>query len=230
MRDALLDFVYDPPQEPYLSIIYHDDAIVVVAKPAGLLSVRGRKAAHQDSVQQRLEWIYPEIRANHRLDMATSGILLFSHGQYFCNLVNRQFADKRTAKTYIARVIGHLEADHGLIDQPLIVDWPNRPMQKICQSTGKPSQTKYRVLARDKHSTLVELTPITGRSHQLRVHMQFLGHPILGDRLYSERESWQGVSRLHLHAQDLGFYHPQNEQWVTYHLPHPFAHEDEFAR
>jgi tRNA pseudouridine32 synthase/23S rRNA pseudouridine746 synthase len=210
---------------PYLDILYQDEDVLVVNKPAGILSVRGKAPEHQDSIQMRVNTVFPEARIVHRLDMATSGILVLAMHKAANQHLSAQFAARKTQKRYFARVLGHITQDHGECDQPLIVDWPNRPKQKVCYETGKPALTRYEVLQRDTYSSLVELNPVTGRSHQLRVHMLSLGHPILGDRLYSEPETRTHVTRLYLHAAELGFYHPSSERWMAFAQPHPFAEE-----
>lgn len=220
-------FNYQPPLEPYLSIIYRDDDILVVDKPAWILSVRGRGEAHQDSIQKRVNTVFPTAYIVHRLDMATSGLMVLAmHKEASANL-GKQFADRQTHKVYYARILGHPKNDEGFCDEPLIVDWPNRPKQKVCYDSGKPSLTHYNVVSRDKKTSLIRLDPETGRSHQLRVHMLSLGHPILGDRLYAPEASRVGIDRLHLHASELGFSHPATNVWLTFTSKHPFAKEAE---
>ncbi len=220
-------FNYQPPLEPYLKIIYRDDDILVVDKPAWILSVRGRGKAHQDSIQKRVNTVFPTAYIVHRLDMATSGLMVLAmHKEASANL-GKQFADRRTHKIYYARVLGHPRDNEGNCDAPLIVDWPNRPKQKVCYETGKPSLTQFRVISRDNKTSLVKLEPKTGRSHQLRVHMLSLGHPILGDRLYSTEASRVGIERLHLHASELGLFHPTTNKWIEFTSEHPFANETE---
>ncbi|MCP3428347.1 RluA family pseudouridine synthase [Opacimonas viscosa] len=216
---------YQPPMTPYLDFLYQDEHVIVVNKPAGILSVRGRAANHQDSIQKRINDVFPEARIVHRLDMATSGILVLAMHKSANQHLSNQFAERKTQKRYFARVLGLVKDDEGECNEPLIVDWPNRPKQKVCYETGKRALTRYTVLQRDDYSTLVELKPVTGRSHQLRVHMLSLGHPILGDRLYSEEHTRQHVNRLHLHAAELGFYHPATEQWMSFTQAHPFSSE-----
>ncbi|MFI0487825.1 MAG: bifunctional tRNA pseudouridine(32) synthase/23S rRNA pseudouridine(746) synthase RluA [Yersinia sp. (in: enterobacteria)] len=203
---------YNPPDDPWLLILYQDEHIVVVNKPSGLLSVPGRAPENKDSVMTRIQVDYPAAQSVHRLDMATSGVMVVALTKAAERELKRQFREREPKKSYIARVWGHLVQDQGLIDLPLICDWPNRPKQKVCYETGKSAQTEYRVLSRDADGTTrVNLSPITGRSHQLRVHMLAMGHPILGDGFYAHPEAKAMASRLQLHAQELCITHPELE-------------------
>ena len=199
---------YAPPTTPYLDILYQDDALVVFNKPSGLLTVPGKAAEHKDSLEYRARLVWPGVRVVHRLDMATSGIVLMALTADSQRELNRQFQQRRTQKHYIARVSGQVAADYGSIDLPLICDWPNRPKQKVCYQHGKASLTHYQVLSRDNHSSRFKPIPVTGRSHQLRVHMQWLGHPILGDKFYATAAAFNAADRLQLHAEQLQFLHP----------------------
>ncbi|WP_235921099.1 bifunctional tRNA pseudouridine(32) synthase/23S rRNA pseudouridine(746) synthase RluA [Yersinia artesiana] len=191
-------------------ILYQDEHIMVVNKPSGLLSVPGRAPENKDSIMTRIQADFPTAESVHRLDMATSGVIVVALTKAAERELKRQFREREPKKSYIARVWGHLAQDEGLIDLPLICDWPNRPKQKVCYETGKPSQTLYQVLSRDADgSTRVKLSPITGRSHQLRVHMLAIGHPILGDGFYAPPEAKAMASRLQLHAQELCITHPE---------------------
>ena len=216
---------YQPPRVPFLDILYQDEDVIVLAKAAGLLSVRGRADNHQDSLQKRVTDVYPLARIVHRLDMATSGIIVMAMHKPANQHLSDQFAQRKTQKRYFARVLGKMESTDGEITAPLTVDWPNRPKQKVCHETGKASLTRYKVISVDEHTTLVELHPVTGRSHQLRVHMLSIGHPILGDRLYTDPDTRIGIERLWLHAAELGFYHPTSEKWMQFAIPHPFVTE-----
>ncbi|MFV8799110.1 bifunctional tRNA pseudouridine(32) synthase/23S rRNA pseudouridine(746) synthase RluA [Yersinia sp. LJYL362] len=191
-------------------VLYQDQHIMVVNKASGLLSVPGRAPENKDSVMTRIQADFPTAESVHRLDMATSGVIVVALTKAAERELKRQFREREPKKSYIARVWGHLAQDEGLIDLPLICDWPNRPKQKVCYETGKPSQTLYQVLSRDADgSTRVKLSPITGRSHQLRVHMLAIGHPILGDGFYAPPEAKAMASRLQLHAQELCITHPE---------------------
>ncbi|PWI33624.1 bifunctional tRNA pseudouridine(32) synthase/23S rRNA pseudouridine(746) synthase RluA [Vibrio albus] len=205
---ALLE--YTPPTDPWLDITYQDDHILIANKPAGLLSVPGRLPEHYDSLWSRVVEEFPESQVVHRLDMATSGLMLFALHKDAERHLKKQFQYRLTHKIYYARVWGLVEQDEGMIDLPLICDWPNRPRQKVCYEHGKPSQTRFRVVCREANTTVVQLFPITGRSHQLRVHMMELGHPILGDEFYAHEDAREQSDRLQLHSAELSFYHPQN--------------------
>lgn len=205
--------VYNPPTEPWVDIIFEDEYILVTNKPSGLLSVPGRDPQHYDSMWSRLLPTYPDIQIVHRLDMSTSGLMLFAKNKHVESALKKQFQYRLTHKVYYARVWGHIEQDQGEVDLPLICDWPNRPRQKVCHETGKPSKTMYEVVEREEKTTLVRLFPITGRSHQLRVHMLALGHPIVGDDFYSTGEAKAFSERLELHATELSFYHPRSD-WL----------------
>ncbi|MEY8198995.1 MAG: pseudouridine synthase [Colwellia sp.] len=221
------DFIYLPPMSPYLDIIYQDDDIVVLNKASGILSVPGRLPEHQDCLQNRVQRVLPTATVVHRLDMATSGIMIMALNKTAHVAISRQFEQRKTQKSYIARVWGLVELSDGSVDLPLISDWPNRPKQKVDHENGKKSLTHYRVLNHndstdEQASTLLELTPITGRSHQLRVHMLALGHPILGDRLYAPKEALIMRNRLQLHALNLSLFHPSTEQAIIFNAPCPF--------
>lgn len=203
---------YNPPTDPWLDILYQDRHIMAVNKPSGLLSVPGRAPEHKDSVMSRIQADYPDAQSVHRLDMATSGVIVVALTKAAERELKRQFRDREPQKSYIARVWGWMASDEGLIDLPLICDWPNRPKQKVCFEQGKAAQTKYQVLAReDDDTTRVKLMPITGRSHQLRVHLLALGHPILGDGFYAHPQAKAKAPRLLLHAQELRITHPKSQ-------------------
>lgn len=207
---------YNPPMTPYLSIVYQDDDLLIVNKPSGLLTVPGKDPKHADCLISRVNRVFPTAKIVHRLDMATSGIIcLAMHKEAHRNL-SIQFQDRKTAKRYIARVFGKLEQQTGSVDLPLICDWPNRPKQMVDHDNGKPSLTHFKVLEREQDATRVELTPITGRSHQLRVHMLSLGHPILGDKLYAHPEAFAMAPRLQLHAEMLTLAHPASGETLIF--------------
>lgn len=205
---------YTPPLSPYLDILYQDDAVVVFNKPSGLLTVPGKAPEHRDSLEYRARLVWPGIRLVHRLDMATSGVVVMAMTAESQRELNRQFQQRETKKYYIANVAGDVRADFGSINLPLICDWPNRPKQKVCYEYGKASLTHYQVLQRNSAFSRVKLIPVTGRSHQLRVHMQWLGHPILGDKFYADDASFNAATRLQLHAEKLAFCHPMTGQEI----------------
>jgi len=221
------DFIYQPPMTPYIEIVYQDNDIVVLNKSSGLLSVPGRLPEHKDCLQNRVQRVLPTATIVHRLDMATSGLIIMALNKPAHVAISRQFEQRKTQKSYIARVFGHIENQQGSVDLPLICDWPNRPKQKVDHENGKQSLTHYQVLAYsgvspEDESTLVELTPITGRSHQLRVHMLALGHPILGDRLYAHEQALTVSPRLQLHAKTLSLTHPVTDEVLRFMAPCPF--------
>lgn len=203
-------------------IICTDDHLLVADKPAGLLSVPGRGEANQDCLIRRVQVDYPDALIVHRLDMATSGLLVLARGPEAHRALSKAFADRKVAKSYLAVVAGEMTADEGEVDLPLITDWPNRPRQMIDHAIGKPSLTRYRVLSRGQGVTRVELQPVTGRSHQLRVHMMSLGHPILGDYFYAPPEIVAASARLLLHAERLEIPHPETGETLRFHAPAPF--------
>lgn len=181
-------------------IVHVDADLVVIDKPAGLLSVPGR--TEPDCASARVQALYPDALVVHRLDQATSGLLMFARGADAQRALSADFAERRVHKVYTAIVGGRLEGE-GLIDLPLAADWPNRPRQQVDTVHGKPSQTRWRHLASEGAHSRVALEPITGRSHQLRVHLAALGHPIMGDALYAPPALAQASTRLLLHASEL---------------------------
>lgn len=193
-----------------VELIYRDAALLVSNKPAGLLAVPGRGADRQDCLLARLRRQFPDALTVHRLDMATSGLILFARGAEMQRRLSQMFRERAVEKRYIAVAAGRLDAT-GEIALPLAADWPNRPKQKVDYLNGKPSLTRYRLLAHDVavQASRVELEPLTGRTHQLRVHLAAVGHPILGDALYGEDEG-SNAPRLLLHASQLSFLHPQS--------------------
>lgn len=221
------DFIYQPPMSPYLEIIYQDDDMVVLNKSSGLLSVPGRLPEHQDCLQNRVQRVLPTATIVHRLDMATSGIIIMALNKPAHVAISRQFEQRKTKKSYIARVFGKVTEIEGSVDLPLICDWPNRPKQMVDHDNGKQSLTNYSVLSYSTlssgdESTLIELRPVTGRSHQLRVHMLAIGHPILGDRLYAHEKALSVSSRLNLHARNLSLTHPVTGELLCFVAPCPF--------
>lgn len=215
------DFVYAPPPEAP-RILHADHEILVVDKPAGLLSVPGRGADRADCLIARLRGAYPEVLLVHRLDLDTSGVMVFALTPHAQRHLGRQFEERQTKKVYLARLWGHLNPERGRVDLPLIVDWPNRPRQHVNHETGRPAQTDWRVLRHEADGTTrVRLMPLTGRSHQLRVHMMELGHPILGDPLYATGAA-RAFPRLMLHAESLRLRHPDSGRHMTFSAPCPF--------
>lgn len=201
-------FVYMPPQQP-LCIVYEDDDLVVIDKPAGLLSVPGRLPEHQDSAYLRVVEKYPHAKITHRLDMATSGILMFAKHRDAEVAVSKMFQARTVQKNYIALVQGKLEGQ-GSVDVPLMTDWENRPRQMVHFELGKAAKTLYQAVQYfdTDDITRVLLTPVTGRSHQLRVHMQYIGHPITGDQFYHPDYRQSALKRMALHASYLAFKQP----------------------
>jgi tRNA pseudouridine32 synthase/23S rRNA pseudouridine746 synthase len=204
--------------EPHF--LHVDDALIVAEKPAGVLSVPGRGPDKQDCLSKRIQDCYPDALIVHRLDMDTSGLLCFARGIESQRRLSLAFEERRVGKRYVARVLGRL-AGEGEIDLPLCVDWENRPKSKVDHVHGKPSRTRWRAAGYDAASdtTRVELTPVTGRSHQLRVHMASLGHPIVGDPLYAPPVP---APRMCLHAMALALFHPADGRPVEFFSPPPF--------
>ena len=214
---------YSPPLDLGLDVIYSDQFLLVVSKPAGLLSVPGRGEEKADSLSTRVQAQYPDTLVAHRLDRDTSGLLIFPRGAAMHRQISMMFEKREMQKSYVAVVMGKLAMDHGVVDLPLLVDWPNRPRHIVNTAQGKPSQTRYQLLSYDAvtGTSRVALEPITGRTHQLRVHMQALGHPILGDTLYGGNED--GLTpRLLLHAHTLNFSHPVTGESLKLISPLPF--------
>lgn len=214
---------YDPPIDPWLDILYQDNYIAVINKPSGLLSVPGNRPEYQDSATTRVQQKFGFAEAAHRLDMSTSGIILFALSKAAEKELKRQFRDREPKKHYRALVWGHPKQTSGFIQLPLICDWENRPRQKVCYVQGKKSVTHYEVTAYHANNTAsVKLTPVTGRSHQLRVHLLSLGHPIIGDKFYAHPAAKALAPRLCLHAESLTITHPITKQRMTFEAPVPF--------
>lgn len=197
-------------------IVYLDHQLIVLNKPAGLLSVPGRGLEKQNSLAQQVQHIYPDACVVHRLDMATSGLLLMARGKNSHSILSKTFAQRNIQKTYLAWVAGCPKEIEHTIDLPLGADWPRRPRQKVDLLEGKPSQTHYRILqhAPDQNQSLALISPLTGRSHQIRLHMSAIGHPILGDTMYAPVEYAYAYPRLMLHAWQLRFSHPETGKWM----------------
>ncbi|PKO55516.1 MAG: RNA pseudouridine synthase [Betaproteobacteria bacterium HGW-Betaproteobacteria-13] len=214
---------YSPPPPEPLDYLHVDASMLVVVKPGGLLSVPGRGPEKADCLVSRVQADFPDALIVHRLDMETSGLIVLARNTVAHRRLSVMFQEREVHKRYLAVVSGLLASDEATLDYPLIADWPNRPLQKVDFDLGKPSTTHYRVLARDAsaHLTRVELTPITGRTHQLRVHMLTLGHPILGDALYGTPET-DKAGRLLLHASSLELQHPDNGRLLSFSSEPPF--------
>jgi tRNA pseudouridine32 synthase/23S rRNA pseudouridine746 synthase len=232
-----------------LPVLYGDESVLVIDKPAGMLSVPGRGPGHAPSAICLAQARWPDALTVHRLDMATSGLLLIARGALAQRRLSSRFAAREVVKHYEALVTGVIGADSGEIDLPLCADWPNRPRQQVDALNGKPSLTRFRVLSRDlsRQHTRLELQPVTGRSHQLRVHLMAIGHPIVGDELYGhaagdaggagDADAARGIdsagpcpvagpptaSRLMLHATRLVFVHPHSGVTMSMHSAAPFA-------
>ncbi|KII17169.1 RluA family pseudouridine synthase [Phaeobacter sp. S60] len=211
---------YTPPKDP-LDILHHDAQLLVVNKPHGLLSVPGRGEHLADCLLSRLQAAFPEALLVHRLDRDTSGVMVFGVSPHAQRHLSMQFEKRSAKKAYVARVDGRLEPRSGTVDLPLIVDWPNRPRQMVCHDTGKEAVTDWRVMKYEDTATRVRLTPKTGRSHQLRVHMLSLGHAILGDPLYAEGHALDHP-RMMLHAEELRIKHPDSGESMKFRVKAPF--------
>ncbi len=215
-------FEYRPPTSPWLSVIHRDDHVLVLDKPSGLLSVPGKPETHDDCLEERARKFYRGAMTVHRLDRDTSGIVVMGLTRKAHADLSMQFEKRQIKKTYIARVWGNIESDTGHIDLPLGVDWENRPKQIIDYENGKPAQTDWEVMMREGDITRVRLAPTTGRSHQLRVHMLSLGHPIVGDVFYAQGAALEAAPRLQLHAETLTFTHPGSSKVRTFFAACPF--------
>ncbi len=216
-------FDYRPP--PGLDIVHADSRIVVCNKPSGLLTVPGKDPSLADCLEARVQARYPahpHAKVVHRLDKDTSGLLLVALDKPALGALGIQFEQRRIEKYYIARVWGDVRDEAGLIYLPLATDWENKPRQRVDHERGRPSQTRYEVLARAAGTTRLKLVPLTGRTHQLRVHMLALGHPILGDSFYAEGPALAAADRLQLHAEMLGFAHPDDGRAMKFVAPAPF--------
>ncbi len=224
MTSLLPAINYRPPPHTGLDILFQDKSLLVLSKPSGLLSVPGRGPDKQDSLAWRVQQEYPEALTIHRLDMETSGLVVMAKNTQIHRHMSLLFQERHVQKLYIAVVDGLIAQHDGNIDLPLITDWPNRPKQKIDHDSGKASVTHYKVIEQDSQlsTSRVELRPVTGRSHQLRVHMQSLGHAILGDRLYGCDRVQGMAGRLQLHACRLAFRHPVSHESLEFTHEVPF--------
>jgi len=217
------------PELP-LNIIHADDWLIIVDKPSGLLSVAGKGPEKADSVVARTKVRWPGAREAHRLDQDTSGLMMLAIDVETQRRLHALFFARKVEKRYIAVAAGHVQDETGQVDLPLMKDWPNRPLQKVDHELGKPSQTRWRVLERSSISTAngelpvtrLELEPLTGRSHQLRVHLREIGHPILGDIFYAPPVIQAASPRLLLHAEMMSFIHPWTNEQMTFSCECPF--------
>ena len=201
--------------------MFEDPALLVLNKPAGLLSVPGKGAHLADCLITRAQRVYPAALLVHRLDRDTSGLIVYALTKAAQRFLSLEFEERRVKKVYMARLWGLLEPKTGTVDLPLTVDWPNRPLQHVNHETGRPAQTDWRVVRHEDGTTRVRLMPKTGRSHQLRVHMLALGHPILGDPFYATGPA-RDFPRLMLHAESLKINHPDGGRGLTFSVPAPF--------
>jgi tRNA pseudouridine32 synthase/23S rRNA pseudouridine746 synthase len=215
-------YVYEPPTDPWLTVLHADARMLVLDKPSGLLTVPGQDPALADCLEARARETWPTATLVHRLDKDTSGIVLMALDKKALGDLGQQFEKRRTKKRYVARVWGVMEADSGLVDMPLATDWENKPRQRVDWENGRASQTEWTVLEREAQATRVGLNPLTGRTHQLRVHMLTIGHPILGDQFYATGEALAAANRLQLHAEELTFFHPDDGREMTFRSPAPF--------
>lgn len=213
---------YFPPQEPYLDIIYEDRSIIVVNKPSGILSVPGKEPHLFDSILTRIQKKYPLSAASHRLDMSTSGLLVVPKTRAAASELGKQFQARTVSKCYYAWVGGVIDKEQGIIDLPIALDQNNKPLQKIDFDNGRRAITEFHCISKQIDRTFVRLHPITGRSHQLRLHMKELGHPILGDKWYATPEIKSLAPHLYLHAGELSFNHPESNERMTFKVNPPF--------
>lgn len=213
--------IYNPPLEPYIEILHRDEDLLVLNKPSGLLSVPGRDPALADSLSRRVQEQFPQALIIHRLDKDTSGVVLMSLNRRAHAKIASQFEQRLTKKLYTAVVWGRMSEPSGRIDLPLAIDQQNKPRHRVDYESGKQAQTDWQRVEQMEETTRLHLSPVTGRTHQLRVHLQAIGHPILGDEFYAQGQALAAAPRLLLHAQSLSFQHP-NGQDVTYTIPCPF--------
>ncbi|WP_409439284.1 pseudouridine synthase [Psychromonas sp. GE-S-Ul-11] len=217
------DFYYDPPTEPWLDTIYKDKDMIVFNKPAGILSVPGRDIERHDSMYSRLLEKHPNSHTVHRLDLATSGVIIFALRKDAERALKIQFQERETKKIYYARVLGHIKDKQGCIDISLGKDIDNPPRHRVDDKAGKQCKTFYEVVSYGEQSTLVKLMPVTGRTHQLRLHMMAIGHPILGDDFYADPIALNLSPRLLLHASEITIQHPYSKKMVNFSTEVPFT-------
>lgn len=216
------DFTYAPPDQE-IEVLFRDAYFLVINKPSGLLSVPGRKIEHIDSLEKRICDKIPAARIVHRLDMDTSGVMIMALDKDTHRNLGLQFERRKTEKEYIARIWGTPDAQNGTINLPLRCDWPNRPLQMVDHENGRPAQTEWTILEKeDGGVTRVSLKPVTGRTHQLRVHMAEIDHPILGDDFYAHAPALNAAPRLMLHAHRLKVHHPEDGREIWFEARCPF--------
>ncbi|SFD28307.1 RluA family pseudouridine synthase [Pragia fontium] len=229
----IIDTFIAPSCHDEIEILYQDDHLVLINKPSGLLSLSGKNPQNLDSVHHRLVQIFPGCTLVHRLDFGTSGLMVIARNKAINAALCRQFSQRTVTKVYSALLCGHLDNNQGVIDAAIAKDPALFPLMSICLIHGKPARSRYQVVERFYHEledgkllplTRVELTPETGRTHQLRIHCQQLGHPIWGCDLYGGRllPGTERTPRLMLHASELHFVHPVSEEWVKAHHASPF--------
>ena len=220
-NDELPPYLIPHSQAP-IRLIYEDMDVLLVDKPHHLLSVPGRHPLNRDSLIRRLQIRYPDVQAVHRLDLDTSGLMVVPKHRESLSELARQFQRRQIEKEYTAIVWGEVPEDRGSIELPIATDWPNRPKQIICEERGKHALTHFEVLKRGNNRSLIKLKPVTGRSHQLRIHMQSLGHPIIGCDMYAHSEALEASDRLLLHATGLKLRAPSTGNWLSAFSPIPF--------
>lgn len=213
---------YAPPPMAPVPVVHADRHIVIADKPAGLLSVPGRGPDKADCLVARLQEQFPDVLSVHRLDMETSGLMVLARDAATHAALSRQFERRTVGKTYEAVVSGIPEDEAGVIALPIGADWPNRPRQRIDASNGKASRTVWQVIGQEGDDARLKLVPETGRTHQLRLHLDAIGHPILGDQLYGPPDAREAAVRLLLHATGLAFIHPATGEDVRLTSPCPF--------
>ncbi len=220
--DELPPYLVPHSQSP-IRLIYEDTDLLLIDKPHHLLSVPGRHPLNHDSLIRRLQPRYPDVQAVHRLDLDTSGLMVVPKRRESLSELARQFQRRQIEKEYTAIVWGEVAEDRGSIELPIATDWPNRPKQIICEERGKHALTHFEVLIRGNNRSLIKLKPVTGRSHQLRIHMQSLGHPIIGCDMYAHPEALEASDRLLLHATRLKLCAPSTGNWLSAFSPIPFG-------
>jgi tRNA pseudouridine32 synthase/23S rRNA pseudouridine746 synthase len=211
-----------PHSTEEIAILHQDSDLLLVRKPDLLLSIPGRHPLNKDCLISRLQQRFPSASIVHRLDLDTSGIMVIPLNKPTHAHISRQFQQREVQKSYHAVVFGLVEQDEGEVALPIAVDWENRPRQKICHERGKSALTRFEVLKRERDRTRVLLKPVTGRSHQLRIHMRELGHPILGCDMYAHEKALGMADRLMLHASTLEFQHPSTGEWLRGDCPPDF--------